>query len=188
MAQHFSLSGTMGLFSRRHGTSRRGRAVELCFWIWCSITGRLCAMWLCQLERSSSAPSAKCFIACCQCSHPQLCSVSSIPLPFHCFISGSLSWHRSYERCALVWSLSFAPEILTFGSLCPSIEPWFIFLWFTREFNHLKVMFYKIGVLFCFFVFLEHHYECDMKMTALRLIQCQEHELNFYLRSKSENN
>jgi len=55
MAQHFSLSGTMGLFSPRHGTSRRSRAAELYFWTWSSITGRLFAVWMCQLDRSGLA-------------------------------------------------------------------------------------------------------------------------------------
>lgn len=88
MAQHFSPSGTMGLFSPLHGMSRRAEAAELYSWTWSSITERLCAMWMCQLDWSNLAPSALYYFTCCrhQHSHPLLLRVSSIPLPFHCFI------------------------------------------------------------------------------------------------------
>lgn len=95
MAQHFSLRGIMGLFSLRHGTSRRGRAAELYFWTWSSITERLCVMLMCQLDRSGLVLSAMCSLVCCRCPNSQFCSAFSITPFFHCSMSVSLSlWMR----------------------------------------------------------------------------------------------
>lgn len=88
MAQRFSPGGTMGLFSPRHGMSGRAEAAELYFWTRSSITERLCAMWMCQVDWNNLESSALgCFTYCRhQHSHSVLLRVSSIPLPFHCFI------------------------------------------------------------------------------------------------------
>lgn len=51
-------------------------------------------------------------------------------------------------------------------------------------------MFYEMSGLFCGFFCCSWNVTINetLKMAALRLIQWQTHELNFYLRSKSENN
>lgn len=129
MAQHFSPGGTMGLFSLLHGTSGRAEAAELYSWTWSSTTERLCAMWMCQLDWSNLEPSALCCFTCCrhQHSHSVLLRVSSIPLPFHCFISTSPGITVDKKGGALVWILSFVSVVLTFGSLCPKLQPQLLF-------------------------------------------------------------
>lgn len=90
IAQHFSLSGTMGLFSLHRGRSRRGKTAEL-YWSCSSMTERLCVIYLCQTDRSHSVLSVACSLSCCRYTHPQFCSASAISLIIHCFISGNLS-------------------------------------------------------------------------------------------------
>lgn len=104
MTPHFSLSGTMVLFSLRHGMSRRGRAAELYFWTWSSITERLCVMCKCQLDRSGLAPSAMYGSACYWHPHSLFCLVSSIPLHFHCFIRVVASPGIGRHKKGVHWS------------------------------------------------------------------------------------
>lgn len=106
MAQHFSPGGTMGLFSPCHGMSRRTEAAELYFWSWSSITERLCAMWMCQLDWSNLEPSALCCFTCCrhQHSHSFLLIVSSIPLPLHCCLRVVASPGITGDKKGVPWS------------------------------------------------------------------------------------
>lgn len=163
MAQHFSLSGTMGLFSRRHGTSRRGRAAELYFWTWSSITERLCAMWMCQLDRSGSAPSALCCLACCRHPLSQFRSVSSIPPPFHRFIRAVASPGIEGDKKGVCWSSFFLlyPQFWHLEASVPIFNLDSSFSVLPEGLITSKSCFMRWVDSFVFFLFLEHHYKCD---------------------------
>lgn len=55
---------------------------------------------------------------------------------------------------ALIWFLSFVPVVLTFASLCPNIQPQFIFLCLIVGFNDRKVRFYEMSGHFGLFFVL----------------------------------
>lgn len=152
---------------------------------WCaSLTG---AAW--RLLPCAALPAADIHIHC-RHPHSQFCSVSSIPLPFHCFIRVVASPGIGGDKKGVIWSGFFLlyQQFWHLGASVPIVNLDSSFSGLPEGLIASKSCFMRRVGSFVFFYSWNITINVTQKMAALRLIQCQEHELNFYLRSKSENN